>query len=321
MTTVRLAPLAGVTDWPFRLLCFEQGCDMATTEMVSAMGYCYSPKNHESYASLIERHPDEPRLIVQLFGKEPDLMARAAEELTSTGRFEGLDVNMGCPVHKVAGSGEGSGLMRTPDLAEKILRAVVKASHVPVSVKMRLGWDEQSINVCEMARMAEECGVCEIALHGRTRMQQYGGTADWEWIRRVKENARIPIIGNGDIFTGRDAMSRLQESGVDGLMIARGALGNPWIFKEIKSLLSNQPFAAPTIDERMATALRHYDMLLAWKPRRVAVNEMRKHVGWYVHGMRGAARLRDTINQIDDPAIVREALLAFAEEAKRADEA
>jgi len=185
MTSIRLAPLAGITDWPFRLLCFEQGCDQATTEMVSAMGYVYAPKNHPATVSLIERHPDEPRLNVQIFGKEADLMARAAEELSAMGRFEGVDVNMGCPAHKVASSGEGSGLMRTPENAEKILRAVCKASHLPVSVKMRIGWDHDHINVVEMAKMAEDCGVTEIAVHGRTRMQQYAGTADWEWVRRV----------------------------------------------------------------------------------------------------------------------------------------
>ena len=316
MISVRLAPLAGVTDWPFRLLCFEQGCDMATTEMVSAMGYCYTPGEHEAYAPLIERHPDEPRLTVQIFGKEPDLMARAADELTSMGRFEGLDVNMGCPVHKVAASGEGSGLMRTPDTAEKVLRAVVKASHVPVSVKMRIGWDDEHINVVELARMAEDCGVTEIAVHGRTRMQQYSGTANWEWVRRVKEAVRVPVIGNGDIFTADAAFERVAETGVDGIMIARGALGNPWLFWEIKQRLNGGAFTPPTVDERVATALRHYDMLLGWKPQRVAVNEMRKHIGWYVHGMRGAARLRDAINQLENPADVKTALLAFAEEAK-----
>ena len=318
MTSIRLAPLAGVTDWPFRLLCFEQGCDCAYTEMVSAMGYLYAPKDQPATACLLERHPDEPKLILQLFGKEPDIMARAAEELSAAGRYEGIDINMGCPAPKIACSGEGSGLLRTPEVARRIMEEVVKASHVPVSVKFRLGWDEQSINVLDMARMAQDAGVSEITVHGRTRQQQYGGEANWDYIARVKETVSIPVLGNGDIFTAEDGMRRLKETGVNGLMIARGAMGNPWLFSQLKALAQGDEAHVPTVHDKIETALRHYRMLLDWKPQRVAVNEMRKHIGWYLHGVRGAAQMRARINLIDQPEKVFQVLQEFeltAEEA------
>ena len=314
MTMIRLAPMAGITDWPFRLLCFEQGCDAAYTEMVSAMGYIYAPRNHPATVSLLERRPGEPKLILQIFGKEADLMARAAEELSSLGRYDGIDINMGCPAHKVAASGEGSGMMRDPENAEKIIRAVVRASHLPVSVKMRLGWDEEHKNVVELAKMCEDAGVSELAVHGRTRMQQYSGAADWDMISKVKQAVGIPVYGNGDIFTADDGLRKLRDSGVDGLLIGRGSLGNPWLFKQIKALMRGQPPEVPTIQDRIDTALRHYDMLLSWKPERVAVNEMRKHIGWYIHGLRGAAQMRNRINAILDPDEARDALRYYMDE-------
>ena len=313
--SIRLAPMAGITDWPFRLLCFEQGCDCATTEMVSALGYAYAPKSR-SVQTLLERHPGEKRLLVQIFGKEPDYMARTAEALSKSGLYDGIDINMGCPAHKVASGGEGSGLMRNPVLAEQIIRAVVQASALPVSVKMRLGWDDATRNAVEIGQMAESCGVSEIAVHGRTRMQMYSGTADWQAIAEVKKAVHIPVLGNGDIFNAEDCVRRLQESGVDGVLIGRGALGNPWIFRQIQDLLDGREPVPVPLREKLQTAIRHYRMMLDWKPEHIAVSEMRKHIGWYLSGMRGAAAIRDRVNHMDKPEEVLALLRTLGEESE-----
>lgn len=311
MKTIRLAPLAGVTDWPFRILCFEQGCDCAYTEMVSAMGYLCAPKGQPATENLLIRDAREPKLILQLFGKEPEIMAKAAAELSRCGKYDGIDINMGCPAHKVACSGEGSGLMRTPEIASAIMEQVVKASALPVSVKMRLGWDSDSINVLEMAHRAEDAGVQEITVHGRTRQQQYSGEADWDMIGQVKQAVHIPVMGNGDIFTAQDAIRRMEETRVDGVMIARGSMGNPWIFRQIKACMNGLEAPMPTNEERLQMILRHYRMLLEWKEEYVAVREMRKHIAWYLHGLRGAAQMRTKINILTKPEEVFEALNDF----------
>ncbi len=319
MISLRLAPLAGITDWPFRLLCFEQGCDCAYTEMVSAMGYVYAPRQWAT-VTLLTRDPREPKLILQLFGKDPALMEKAAYTLSRTGTYEGIDINMGCPAHKVAASGEGSGLMRQPALAREIMERVVKASAVPVSVKMRLGWDAEHINVLEIAHMAEDCGVSEIAVHGRTKVQMYAGAADWFWIARVKESVHIPVIGNGDIFTAQDALEKLQASHVDGLMLARGALGNPWLFAQIRDALEGREPRTPSLRETVTVLMRHYDMLLGWKPEHIAVSEMRKHIAWYLHGVRGAAQIRNRVNTMKDPNEVKELLWSLVDEVESSGE-
>ena len=307
MIPVRLAPLCGVTDHIYRSLCAEQGCETAYTEMISAMGYLCAP-NQRATRELMIRGKQEHRLILQLFGREPDTVAEAAKRIEALGVYDGIDLNMGCPAHKIACSGEGSGLMRTPEIAGEMMRKTVKAVSLPVSVKMRLGWDAEHVNAPELARMAEDAGIAEITVHGRTRMQQYSGTADWEQIYRVAAGVRIPVIGNGDLFTARDAWRRLQEGAVAGVMIGRGALGNPWIFRELAALCRGENPAAVTLEERFDMIRRHYERMLTDLPEAIAIREMRKHVGWYIHGLRGASRVRDRINHAEKPETVWEIL-------------
>ena len=300
MAEIRLAPMCGITDFVFRGICYELGCDLAYTEMISAMGYLCAPEQRATKELMI-RGENEPRLILQLFGKDPETVAEAARKISGLGIYDGIDLNMGCPARKVACSGEGSGLMRTPDVAGRMMEMTVRATKLPVSVKMRIGWDEAHRNVMELARMAEDAGIREITIHGRTREQQYSGKADWETIREVKEKLTIPVIGNGDIFTASDAVERLKEAKTDGVMIGRGVMGNPWIFREIKDAIAGRPVRAVTVKERMGMIRKHYGLMLQHKPEAVAVREMRKHIGWYIHGIRGASRVRFEINRCGEP--------------------
>ena len=292
----RLAPLCGVTDHIFRSLCEEQGCTVAYTEMISAMGYLCAP-GQRATQELMVRGPGEPRLIVQLFGKDPGVVAEAAYRMEQLGRFDGIDLNMGCPAHKIAPSGEGVGLMRRPEIAWRMMRETVQAVSLPVSIKTRLGWDDETINVLEFVHMAEEAGVREMTIHARTRVQQYSGTARWEWIARAREEAQIPIIGNGDCFSAEDALRMARETGVDTVMIGRGAMGNPWIFRDIQALADGREPVHVTPAERKSMIHLHYARMLDARPEPIAVREMRKHVGWYLHGLRGASRARADINR------------------------
>lgn len=316
MYRFRLAPLCGVTDWPYRELCFEEGCECAYTEMVSAMGFLCAPKDQPATQQLLLRGDREKHLILQLFGRDPDTVAKAAGILAQTGKYDGIDLNMGCPAHKIAPSGEGCGLMRTPDTAKTMMEKTVKAVNgiLPVSVKMRLGWDEDSINAPEIAKAAENAGISEITVHGRTRVQQYSGYADWERIGDVVNAVKIPVIGNGDIFHAADGIEKMKTYGTSGIMIGRGAMGNPWIFRDLQSLAAGETVRPVTVCERTEMILRHYDLLLGWKPEYIAVREMRKHIAWYLHGLRGAAVMRVRINRIEDPSEVKKLIVNFMSE-------
>ena len=293
---VILAPMAGVTDLPFRVLCREQGAGCVVTEMVSAKAVLYNNRNTRE---LLQIDPDERPAAVQLFGSEPDIMAEIAARLEE-GPYDYIDVNMGCPVPKIVNNGEGSALMKNPERAKEVLTAMVKAVKKPVTVKFRKGFNDLSVNAVEFAKMAESCGVAAVAVHGRTREQYYSGKADWDIIRQVKEAVRIPVIGNGDIFTPEDAGRMLKETGCDGIMVARGAKGNPWLFGRINHYLdTGEVFPGPSMAEIKAMILRHGRMLVQFKGEGVAMREMRGHMAWYTKGMPHSATLRNEINQVE----------------------
>lgn len=300
-----LAPLAGITDLPMRRLAREQGAAMVFSEMISAKGLWYKDKNTER---LLATEPDESPLMFQLFGSEPEIMAYAARELKDRPNA-GIDINMGCPVPKVVKNGEGSALLKTPDLLYDIVKAVVDNAGKPVTGKIRIGWDDDSINAVEIAKAIEAAGAVAVSVHGRTRMQYYAGTANWDMIRQVKEAVNIPVFGNGDVFTGEDAIRLMDETGCDGVMIARGALGNPWIFRDAIALWKGEEKPAPpTTEEKIAMMLRHLEDLAAHKSEYAAVREMRKHVGWYLKGVHGSAAIRRDVNQITDMDQLRQLL-------------
>ena len=291
-----LAPMAGVPDLPFRLLCTEQGCGLAVTEMVSAKAILYHNRNTEE---LLRTEPAEQPVAVQLFGSDPAIMAEIAAQVAE-GPYAIIDVNMGCPVPKIVKNGEGSALMRDPRKAQAVLAAMVKAVKKPVTVKFRKGFDEGSVNAVEFAKMAESCGVAAVAVHGRTREQYYSGKADWEIIRRVKEAVKIPVIGNGDIFTPEDGARMLSKTGCDGIMVARGAKGNPWIFSRLNHYLeTGELLPGPDGKEIREMILRHSRMLAQYKGEKPAMRQMRGHVAWYTKGLPNSAAMRNEINQVE----------------------
>ena len=302
--------MAGVSDAAMRLLCHEQGARWSVSEMLSAKGWIYSQGKNRNAQALLTRLSGEGVAGLQLFGREPEYMAAAAKDLQDIG-FEFIDINFGCPAPKIAGSGEGSALMREPELLGRIVRAVSDATHLPVTAKIRAGWDENSINAVDIAKICEDNGAKAITVHARTRVQYYSGKADWKIIRQVKNAVSVPVFGNGDIFAPEDAVRMMDMTGCDAVMAGRGAQGNPWLFAGIKALSEGREVPEVTPRMRVETAKRHFEIETALHGERQGLLEMRKHIAWYVHGLHGASVFRTLINTLETGAQVLEALDDF----------
>lgn len=303
--SLALGPMAGVTDLPFRLLCKEQGAGLLCMEMVSAKGIMYNNKNTKFLLTIDER---ERPVSLQLFGSDPDIISEQAKRIEEL-PFDILDINMGCPVPKIVNNGDGSALMKNPLLAGEIIEKTARAIQKPVTVKIRKGFDEEHINAVEMAHIAQESGAAAIAVHGRTREQYYSGKADWEIIRKVKEAVHIPVIGNGDVWTPQDAIDMRKQTGCDGVMIGRGAQGNPWIFKQILHYeQTGELLEKPSPQEVTEMILRHAKMQMEFKGEYIGMREIRKHAAWYTAGYKNSAKLRGKINETETYEELKELL-------------
>ncbi|HET7318368.1 MAG TPA: tRNA dihydrouridine synthase DusB [Nitrospirota bacterium] len=303
-----LAPMAGITDLPFRLICKEMGAGLVFSEMVSVEALI---REHRRTHGMLRTDPAERPVVFQIFGSRPASMAEAAH-IVSQGEVDFIDINMGCPVPKVLKSGAGSALLRDLELAKEIMSAVVKASNVPVTVKIRLGWDSKNIVAVDLARAAEDAGVAAVTIHGRTKAQGFSGTADWNMIRSVKESVSIPVIGNGDVRSAGDVRRMLDETGCDGVMIGRAIQGNPWIFRDAKRYLETGVVPAhPSYDERQAVMLRHLNDMIRLVGENSGVREMRKHLCWYTKGLPGGSEFRQRINLLERMTDVRNAISSY----------
>ncbi len=310
-----LAPMAGVTDKVYREICTRFGADGTVTEMVSAKGYLLTPREREEVVQLRETSPGE-RCALQIFGSDADFMGRAAERLCED-RFFALDVNMGCPAPKIVSGGDGSAMLRDLPNAERVLRAVVRNAALPVTVKMRMGWDESSVNYLDAGKMAQDCGAAAVTLHARTRSEMYSGRAHWEAIAELSARLSIPVIGNGDVESAQDAQEMLRQTGCYAVMVGRGAMGNPWIFRDWQRARQGLPPAAPSPRERIETAHAHARALVAHKGEYIGLREMRKHAAWYLKGLRGSAQVRVRVNLAQSLGELADILQAYLADLER----
>lgn len=309
---IALAPMAGVTNWPFRLLCKEKGCGLVVTEFVSDKAVLFESQRTQEMIELLDA---ERPAGIQIFGADAESMAEAAVKVIEQQHPDFIDINMGCPAPKVTKGRGGSSLLKEPEAAQAIVQAVVKAvSPLPVTTKIRIGWDATSINAVDIAQRIEAAGAQMLTVHGRTREQQYSGQADWDVIAQVAASVRIPVLGNGDITTPEQAAYRLQTSGCAGVAIGRGAMGNPWIFQRIAHFLeTGELLPVPDVQERVDTALRHLELMIAYRGEHIAVREMRKHAAWYLKALWGAAEYRNRVNQTETPDQMRSVLMEYLE--------